>query len=180
MMSSPITVSSFIVQHQVYYLIDSKIVKILFTSNQQHQVNISTCQLYTVQAITGDKKLRHSNRDILEPKLFCSTRAGVATSIETCTMSNIVKLLNTYCVYLEKKHTYTCKSLTVKYILLYCECPERLYCAENHKVINCSGFSSSFAIILLVSTTSGWDGSPSKYSGFSKVGKAIKGIGDLL
>lgn len=42
------------------------------------------------------------NRDILEPKLFCSMRAGVATSIETCTRSNIVKLLNTYCVYVEK------------------------------------------------------------------------------
>lgn len=58
------------------------------------------------------------HRDILEPKLFCSTRAGVATSIETCTRSNIVKLLNTYCVYVEKKHMCTGKSLSVKYILL--------------------------------------------------------------
>lgn len=41
------TVSSFIVQHQVYHLIDSNIVKIIFTCNQQHLVNISTCQLYT-------------------------------------------------------------------------------------------------------------------------------------
>lgn len=146
----------------------------IFPCNQQHQVNRSVSTIYRQSQVI--------NRDILEPKLFCSTRAGVATSIETCTRSNIVKLLNTYCVYVEKKKPNICAPvrLWVWNTFFYHKSPARLDCAENHRVINCSGFSSSFTIILLVSTTSGWDGSPSKYSGFSNGGKATTGIRDFL
>lgn len=69
-----------------------------------HMQSTASSQHKHVSTIYRQSQVIH--RDILEPKLFCSTRAGVATSIETCTGSNIVKLLNTYCVYVENTYVH--------------------------------------------------------------------------